>query len=359
MRRQMRAAGRWLVPAVLTCIAALSAAPATAVQPRLVNAKVEAATLGSRSLEQLVSSLTGADPVLVGWSVAKQPGQGDVCCYSNRSRGCRLDGDARNLTVSSGDVRTVSLVDGGRLLVFLQVRGGRVERVTALSEDCEADAGGERTVWLDEVPAPRSVALLRAIAERGGDRGKRSVDDQALAALAMHADGSAEVALEELAARPGAARQNAVFWLGESRGEAGLTALEKLRRARPDAEALEQIAFALSQNRTPGALAELRDMARAEPTAAARSKALFWLGQRGGAEAEQAIVAAVRGDADLQVRRDAVFALSQLPDRRGTDLLLQTLRESRDREVRQQALFWLGQSEDPRAQDALEAILLK
>jgi hypothetical protein len=303
-------------------------------------------------------------PVWVAWSVPIVSGQGDACCYaaaswndkSARRRGCRLDGRDHNYSITTAER---SGPGNAELVLYARYEGAAMQNVRAFSGDCPVDAGGARLVWLEGVEPAQSVALMSRQL-RSGDGTKGSGED-ALVALALHADAGADAALVELAGRstPMELREDAIFWLGQARGERGYRELARMVAQESDARVLEKVAFALSQCPIEAAGATLEGLALRHADPRVREEAIFWLGQRGGAGVAAKLQRAAREDADLEVRKKAVFALSQLDGGEGVEPLLELVRHGREDALRREALFWLAQSDDPRAMESLEALLLK
>jgi HEAT repeat protein len=237
-------------------------------------------------------------------------------------------------------------------LVLLRVENGRVSRVGAYSKECGLDAGGLRVLWLTGVPARDSLAVLEPVV--GAEA--HSLAEEALAAVAAHADAGADAVLERqtVPGRPAKLREQAAFWMGEARGRRGYETLRRLVRDDADRKFREHLTFALSQSDVPEATLTLVETARQDKDRDVRGQALFWLAQKAGRQAAQAITQAIENDPDTEVKKKAVFALSEMD---GVPLLIQVARTNRNPAVREQAFFWLGQSEDPKALDFLAEVL--
>jgi hypothetical protein len=295
------------------------------------------------------------DPAWVGYAVRVRA-MGRRCCYDDwgpngprpRNGSCRLEGRKNGMSV----VEAPASPDLDRAVVLLRVEGGRVGRVAVYSLDCPVDAGGRRFVWLDQVGSRESLALLGPLAD-----GSVVDHDEALAAIASHDDPEADVWLERFVApgRPREQREQAAFWMGEARGRAGLTALQKMVREDKDARFREDLTFAISVSDLEEATDELIRMARHDGDGDVRGQALFWLAQKAGAKARAEITRAIAEDPETEVKKKAVFALSEMPD--GVPILIQLARTNPNPAVREQAYFWLGQSEDRRALDFITEVL--
>src|ERR1035438_3368778 len=170
----------------------LLAALTLAAQPRLLtNAKLEtrSAALG---LEREFRALLAAEPqpAWIGWSVPSAAALGlerefrallaaepqpawigwSVPSVRSYSLGCEYvshDGWA-----APG---VIHLEPPDRAVILFRVVNRSLERIRALSPDCEIDAGGVPVHWLNDVKPPESVALLAGLAAdaevRSGERG--------------------------------------------------------------------------------------------------------------------------------------------------------------------------------------------
>ena len=69
----------------------------------------------------------------------------------------------------------------------------------------------------------------------------------------MHADASADQALDELVAQsqPDQVRRQAIFWLGNARGQHGFEIVSRVVREDPSDKIREHAIFALTQNKEP------------------------------------------------------------------------------------------------------------
>jgi hypothetical protein len=355
------------LPARFVCCAALGtvlwgaasegAPPGT---PRAAAVEIRSAGAGLDAALRAASA--GKAPVWVAWSVPMAAGQGDVCCFEGhfagravRRRGCRLDGRDHGVSISGAEVPDHA---PGDLTLYALFEGGAMQGVRAYSADCPVDAGDARLVWLDDVVPAQSADLMSRQARATQRRG---LGDDALVALALHADPTADAALIDLAGRssPMEVREDAIFWLGQARGDRGYRELARLAAQESDARVLEKVAFSLSQSPVEEAGPTLERLATAHRDSKVREEAIFWMGQRGGAGVAGKLQRVAQEDADLEVRKKAVFALSQLDDGEGVISLVDLVRHGREAAVRKEALFWLGQSDDPRAMESLEALLLK
>jgi hypothetical protein len=338
--------------AVLFAAAALSL-PARAVDApaSIENARIEL-RIGSSPANVLDAVGRGKTPEWVGWSVEAIPKESDVCCFTRNftRRGCSLSDRDSSWGTSSNFERS-----GAKdIYVLAEMTDGRPSRVRVVSQSCPIDGADRRIVWLGPVEPGASLAALSRLL----DADDRDVWDTALAAVAFHADLRADALLEKRAfdrSLPEESRKQAIFWAGNSRGQAGYRVLERVLASESDGSLREHAVFALTQSSVPGASDRIKRVALDDRDSQVRAQALFWLAQTNAPGAGEWIVGRLDAERDQHVREQAVFALSQLKD--GTDWLLKILRSKRDLETIRRALFWLGQSNDPRALQEIEKIL--
>jgi HEAT repeats len=349
---------------LLALVASVTVSPAHGSEgppAGLTNARLEVRAL-SGPLGQAVRS-TGAGPSWIGY-VVPSIRHGHMCCYDSihesrmRPRGCcRLEGRAGGVNIQSegrDDDATratpLSAESAPPAVVMLRVEKGQVGRLGVYSSDCGLDAGGLPVLWLTGVPVGQSLAFLEPLVAQGED---------ALVVIAAHAGADADALLERQAApgRSRKVREQAAFWLGESRGQRGYEVLRRLLREDADARFREHVVFALSESDVPAATDAIIEAARRDADSEVRGQALFWLAQKAGRQAAAAITRAIEEDPETEVKKKAVFALSELPDGEGVPLLIRLARENRNPAVREQAFFWLGQSEDPRALEFIATVL--
>ena len=344
--------------------------PATAQQPRVTNAQLQArpAQQGvEREFRSIMASQT--EPAWVGYAVPMIAGEHQMCCSSDGNYGawrncCRLEqneGVNLNNSEPGPGLGPIKLEGPQRMLALLRVEQKNVGRIMTASEDCELDAGGLPFLWLGDARGAESVGLLSEFvrANQNDSRAEKKLRGRAIFAIAFHADPAADRALENFVApnQSESLREHTAFWLGVARGKAGYQLLQKMARNDPSDRVREKVAFALSQSREPVAVDEMIRMARSDSSTRVRGQALFWLAQKAGKKAESAITSAIENDPETDVKKKAVFALSQLPKEEGIPLLIQVARNNRNPAVRKQAMFWLGQSNDPRAVAFFEEVL--
>ena len=342
--------------------------PARMSQPQIVNGQVETRAVAanlSNTVEQIEGQ--GARPLWIAYDVEEIAGERSACCgnYNNGENvacgTCQLETEHGNTMSDRHSGRTMSLERGGQLLVLLRVADKQVMKIRMASGDCTLDAGGLRVLWLTGVKGDESVGLLANYVrpEEIQRHGEHGLSEQALTAIAMHADAAADRAFASFVAatQPQGLRAKASFWLGAARGEKGLVLLKHMAKSDPSADVRTQVSFALYVSPEPSAVDEMIRMAHDDESAHVRGQALFWLAQKAGKKAAGAITGAIDNDPDTEVKKKAVFALSQMPKEEGVPKLIQVAQTNKNPEVRKQAMFWLGQSNDPRALEFFEKVL--
>jgi HEAT repeat protein len=328
----------------------------------------------AQSLDAQLKGAATAPITWVGYRMPMVSGNRQMCCYDNITAAgiagggtCRLESGS-GTSMNTGDSfnergNRIMLDPATEFSILVRMEGGRVTRVRTFTPDCTLDAGGLPLVWLRDVKPDDSVGWLTTLVNASPDAGdgRDKIGKTAMSAVALHNTASADRALESFVAptRPEWLRRDTAFWLGSTRGEAGVRLLQRMLTSDPSDKVREQVCFGLSTSKVPAALTTLIATARDDKSPRVRGQALFWLAQKAGREAVATISGAIDNDPETEVKKKAVFALSQLPKDEGVPKLIDVARTNRNAEVRKQAIFWLGQSKDPRAAKFFEEILLK
>lgn len=322
----------------------LAAAVLASAQPKkLVNAQVDTRP-ASAGLEGVFRTLMTAQPqpAWIGYTVPAARGRQFGCDSYSR------DGE---LTVAGG---TVYLEQPSDVLVLYRVDGGLVGKIRTLAPGCDIDAGGAPVHWLTDVRPAESVKFLA-----GFVTGTERNIDSVMNAIGMHADASADAALERFVApeQPESVREKAAYWLGVTRSRRGFDALKKVIANDSSERVRDRALQALSMSKEPEAVDLVIAAARGDRSPKVRGQALFWLARQAGSKAIGPIQQAIENDPEREVKRRAVSALQQMPNGEGIPMLIQVAKTSRDTEVRKQAMSSLGQSRDQRAIVFFEDVL--
>jgi hypothetical protein len=366
----MRTIRTILIAQMLLAAMLFAAAPPSAAQtaqaPRIENAKLETRAVAG-TLDATLRGITAqADkPEWLGYAVDQIPGERSACCGNHSDDGgcgtCNLEKEHDSNNSISQKSGTVALEGARQLFVLFRLEARQVGKIRVASEDCTLDAGGLPFLWLTGVKPAESISFLESYV-RGEDfegHGNHGIGNGALTAIALHADASADRALDSFTApdQKDSLRRQAAFWMGAARGKSGFVALQRMAKSDPSSDVRAHVAFALSVSHESGAIDEMIRMAHDDTSSHVRGQALFWLAQKAGQKAVGTITGAIDNDPDTDVKKKAVFALSQLPKEEGVPKLIEVAQNNRNREVRKQAMFWLGQSNDPRALQFFEKVL--
>ena len=331
------------------------------------NARLETRALaGPLAAELKTFEAQSAQPQWIGYSVPQIAGDREVCCAGsngnwNQDCGlCRLENSDHGINMNSRDA-SVNLEAPRAIAILFRAENKKIMKIRLVSAECTVDAGGLPFVWLTGVKPADSVALLtNYVRSENFDEGDdRKLGREALTAIALHADESADRALESFV-RPDRARRiaqaNSVLARRSAR-QGWACALQQMAKSDPSTDVRAHVTFALSVSREPAAVDEMIRMAKDDESTHVRGQALFWLAQKAGKKAAATITGAIENDPDTDVKKKAVFALSQLPKDEGVPKLIEVAQTNRNPAVRKQAMFWLGQSNDPRALAFFEKIL--
>ena len=294
----------------------------------------------------------------VSWRVPMVAQQGDgPCCYELRggkvgSKGCTLkrEGSDGSLIWSAEPHSRSS-----ELVVFALREQGQTRQLHGFAADCQVKLDSPAKL-LNRVDQGASLAWMDAQVEQGGNK---QVRNAALMVMAQHADDQATQRLIQRSAtgQPKRVRHDALFWLGQARGAAGLPTVQSAALAAGDRQTPHHALFVLSQSDLPAAATTLQRVAAdVEQSAESRGQALFWMAQSGHPDARPAIETLLRSHPSVQLQDKAVFALSQLEQ--GADqALIAVIKGDYPRQAKKQALFWLGQSSSDEALRFLEQFL--
>lgn len=299
----------------------------------------------------------GIDEYKEGWiafSVPALTGSKSPCCWKGAwdgtgEAGCSLENEHQSYGTRSNSPLVENLV------LYANLSDNVVTDLRMMGDHCPVDAAGKTITWLGSVDTDAGLDWLHEIVDESESD---DIAHSALFALGWHGSRSATDRLEVIARSPaGNMAEQAVFWLGEARGEGGYTALNDLLEALPDGATRRSITFALAQNDTPAAVEKLEELAKFDHDRETRGLALFWLAEEYPERAEPVVLDVLKGTGNEDLVDEAVFALSQLPDdRSGPALLALAKDDSQSRHVRQQALFWLANSDESNV-DALIDLL--
>jgi len=247
-----------------------------------------------------------------------------------------------------------------RKAVFLvsQKRTDETEKILldAARQDPDGEVREQAVFWLSQVGTERSVNALDSILQFSKDP---ELSKKAVFALSQTRSPKAQGIIRDLAGRENAdqeVREQAVFWLGQSRDTGNAEFLRGLYTRTGNAELKEKILFSISQVRSPASDQWLMDVATSsKEDIELRKKALFWAGQSRTSVAD--LVSLYDRMKEPEMREQLIFVYSQRREPAAVDKLMQVARSDTDKELRKKAIFWLSQSRDPRAAEFLLQVI--
>lgn len=239
----------------------VSAAAAQTLQPNIANSRIESRPYSG----DLPSQIRASSPAWFGYAVRSAHHVNDGCwrCCSQNEVQPRHE---------------VQLEGSDEIAILFRVEHDTIERLRVTSFDCSMNAGGLPFVWLSNVPASASLALLRQLAFASDHNDLRN---DAIFAISQHADNGAITMLEQLARppQPPHLRGQALFWLAQRAGERAASIITGAIQNDPDTEVKKQAVFALSQLPKDEGVPKLIEIARHNTNREVQKQAFFWLGQ--------------------------------------------------------------------------------
>lgn len=319
----------------------------------LFNAEVS----GDTTVSNPAKVMKAAEGQWLAFSLPALAGTRSPCCWQGKWNGTGEAGCSLQTSHQSYGTRSDSPL-AENVIVFSQLRDGQVQSIRVVGESCPVDAGGARVTWIGSVDETEGLDWLEAVARLDQDD---SVGGSILFALALHRSPEAGHRLYSLARNVEAdLSEEAIFWLGESRGEQGFRLLKKLLAELPEGDERRAINFALAQNNTDEAAALLFEISKSDSDSEQRGEAMFWLAEGYPQKAQGWLFEVLETEQDEDVLEHAVFAVSQLPDGAGDKALLELAQNTKaSRAVRRQAIFWLAQSDDDSSVAALTELLTR
>lgn len=226
----------------------------------------------------------------------------------------------------------------------------------AVRSDPDVEVREQAVFWLSQVDLPEAVVALDSILRSSKDQ---AVQEKAIFALSQHNSRRAAAALRAFAARsdaPQSLRENAIFWLSQSKDPENPPFLRSLFKQVRDQGSKDKIIFAISQIESPESQRWLLEIAGdRNETVQVRKQSLFWAGQMKGSPQE--FFSLYETFSDPEMKEHLIFTYSQNQSRAAVDKLMQIARTEPNPELRKKAVFWLGQSNDPRVPDFLGSLL--
>jgi len=301
--------------------------------------------------------INAAEGHWLAFSLPAQDGTRSPCCWKGKWYGAGESGCSLEKKHHSFGTRSDSPL-AENVIVLSQVREGRVSDLRVVGEACPVDAGGASVTWIGGVEDTAGLDWLETTARSDEDD---HAGGSALFAIALHRSPAASQRLYSLAKdSEGDLTEEAIFWLGESRGEQGFRLLKQLLEELPRGDARREINFALAQNDTSEAAGLLFEISKSDKDPEQRGQAMFWLAEEYPQKAQSWLLEVIGTEQDEDVLEQAVFAISQLPDGSGDQVLLDLAKDPGvAHAVRRQAIFWLAHSDNESSVAALTELLTR
>ena len=305
------------------------------------------------SISNPAKALKAAEGHWLAFSLPTLEGTHSPCCWKGGWNGLGEVGCSLETRHQSYGTRSDSPMTD-TIIVYSEIRDGQVQSQRIVGEQCPVDGNEAQVTWIGSVDDRAGLDWLE-------DTARSDEGGSALYALSLHRSKDAGKRLYSLAKETGDdSPTEAIFWLGEARGEEGFKLLKKLLAELPHGDRRREINFALSQNNTPGAADLLFEISKSDPDPEQRGEAMFWLAEAYPQRAEGWLLEVIKTERDEDILEKAVFAISQLPDGAGDQVLLDLARNDEiSRDIRRQALFWLANSDNDSSVAALTELLTR
>jgi HEAT repeat protein len=249
---------------VAACV--LGGAPVGAQTPTVVNGTLEtrAATQPvAKEIATITSRTSG--PAWIGYVIPLNRADRETGCWSPDG----FSGRAR--------VGPVKLEGSESIVVLYRIADQSVQKIRIASPECPLDAGGLTLHWLTGVRATDSVDWLETLATGDTTRSLASSATMAIALHEDRHATDRLIALAR-DARSSAVRGNALFWVAQRAGDRAVGTITQALDD-PETELRKKAVFALSQLPNDEGVPKLIEVARSHRDAAVRQQAMFWLGQ--------------------------------------------------------------------------------
>ena len=301
------------------------------------------------------------------YEVDMEPNNGMPCCFRSEIQinaeggafrenemGCDLDKHSN----SWGSSHQRNVADSKTLSVYYQWKNGELNDMFLAGSECPVYTGKSQLTQLTGVKSNQSLSYLVSLTEKAGSKPERRRADQAIAGIALHQGEKAHSALEKVAnLKSNSKSNNAIFWLGAARNEAGYRSLSKIvdDTARSVKQRKKAI-FALSQNSATQANDKLVELVKHDNNLKIQGEALFWLADSKSPQAIELIREILNDSESMRLAKKAIFSLSQIKTSESLALLRKTAVSHPTTKVQKEAIFWLSQEYDKSPLDLLMKI---
>lgn len=224
--------------------------------------------------------------------------------------------------------------------------------------DADREARKHAVHRVGELGGDAAVEELMKLYAAEQDRDARRAVLHALSEIDSPRAQSRLVEIARSSAEPTDLRRQAIHWLGERAGEAGLDELIRIFDADANPDIRRQILHALSEMKGRRAEDKLFEVARKGDDKDLRRQAVHWIGERAGRRSLELLrEMAESPSADTQIQMQAVRAISERPAEEAVPLLIKIARTHPSQQVRRAAIRQLGESGDPRAVEFFREVL--
>jgi tetratricopeptide (TPR) repeat protein len=226
--------------------------------------------------------------------------------------------------------------------------------------DPSNDVRGEAIQWLSQSRSEAAIPALDSVLFQAKDQDIRKKAIFALSQMAR--DERARGALQRAAQderMPEDLREEAIFWLGQSR-TVDLAFFKTLFTNSRNVDLRKKIMFSVAQHASPESTAWLLDVAKNRSfDTDVRKEAIFWLSQSRAVDLDglQSIYTGSRDEEEIQ--KQVIFVYSQRREPAVVDKLIEIAKSDPKLENRKEAIFWLGQKNDPRVKQFLRELINK
>jgi len=186
---------------------------------------IDAEVTSNTAITDPAAVMQAAEDQWLVFSIPAQDGTRSSCCWKGNwdgkgEAGCSLESEHQSYGTRSDSPLAENVI------VFSQIRAGKVRDMRVVGESCPVDAKGAQITWIGSVDNTAGLDWLEATARSGVDD---SVSGSALMALALHRSPDAGQRLHSLAKETtGDLSEEAIFWLAQSDNDSSVAALTEL-----------------------------------------------------------------------------------------------------------------------------------
>ena len=301
-------------------------------------------------IESSIKEIKAASNQWFHYQIKMEPDNGMPCCYQKAGKtGCSLEGD----NYGWGSYGSNS-DESEQLSIYFKKTNEGLEKLTLAGAECSVDTSGASIIDLLDVSNEQSIEFLTSQLDL---KQKKRNGERIIAGIAYHSGAEAQKFIESLLAHS-QHKENAIFWLGAARNEAGYKRLNKLLNDKnEDRKSKSRAIFALSENSSSKAIPRILEIAKESPDFELKGEALFWLAQKKVEEAYPVIESLLEEAGSRRVIEKAVFALSQYRNKKSWNKLVDLAKRHQSLIVREKSIFWLSQTDEVEGVNPLPVLM--